>query len=119
MDYLDVIKDYFEAETYSSGSPFSCRVEDIGDNNYQVYFICSGAEIVYDVFDFREDIDEGDSYYSAIIKLNHVSVDGFEADVNTDYYLDVFRKYQELCEDVESILDDINTYFDDKRTEFM
>lgn len=117
-DYSDIIQEYFEGLTYRSDSPISCRVEHLGNGEYKVYFVCSGVDIVYDVFDFREDIDAGETYYSALIKLDYCSIDGFSVDGDTDYYVDILHRYQKLCSYVESILGAISTYWDDRRTEF-
>lgn len=117
-DYSDIIQEYFERLTYRSDSPISCRVEHLGSSEYKVYFVCSGVDIVYDVFDFREDIDAGESYYSALIKLDYCSIEGFSVDGDTDYYVDILHRYQKLCSYVESILSAISTYWDDRRTEF-
>lgn len=117
-DYSDIIKEYFETVTYNSSSPISCRVEYKGVGDYKVYFVCSGVDIVYDVFDFREEIDADGTYYSAVIKLDYCNIDGFSVSGDTDYYLDVLRRYQKLCSYAEDLLDSIDTYWDDRRTEF-
>ena len=117
-DYSDIIREYMESKTYRSSSPISCRVEPVGDNDYKVYFICSGVDIVYDVLDFREEVDVDEVYYSAIINLDYCNIEGFSISGDTDYYLDALRRYQDLCKHAADILGSIDTYWDDRRTEF-
>lgn len=117
-DYSDIIKNYMENKTYKSGSPISCRVEPVGNNDYKVYFVCSGVDIVYDFLDFREEANVNEVYYSAIINLDYCNIEGFRVSGDTDYYLDALRRYQDLCKYVADILDTIDTYWDGRRTEF-
>lgn len=125
----DIIKEFVEERTYQSRSnfTFNYRVEQVGDNDYEVYIINSYAEVIYLFADVTDDTDqytdprdaEYAPFYSAKVSLVSCKIYGFEADEETSYYLDGLRRYMEQCEMVEYILDSIPTYFDPEvRTNF-
>lgn len=127
-DIAELIKSYMEDTTYQSHSEYTYnyRVEQVGENDYEVYIVNSFAEIVYSFIDVQdasddfepEENEEYGPYYSAIIKLKSCVIHGFEANGETDYYLDKLNHYIECCELVADILDDVDTYIDDRRTYF-
>jgi len=115
------IKDYMEGITYQSHSEFTYnyRVEQVGENDYEVYIINSFADIIYVFSDVREEMDDESGYYSAIVNLVSCKIIPFEVDGDTDYYVDKLNKYIERCELVSNILDKVDVYLDpEKRTTF-
>lgn len=100
-----------------SDSPISCRVESVGGNDYEALFVCSGVTLIYDILDVQDSDDLEEPAYSGIVKLQSC-VTEFSADHDTNYYLDAFNRYQDLCNDVAKIMDMIDTYFDDSLTYF-
>lgn len=115
------IKDYMEDITYQSHSEFTYnyRVEQVGENDYEVYIINSFADIIYSFSDVREEMDDESGYYSAIVNLVSCKITPFEVDGDTDYYVDKLNKYIERCELVSNILDEVEVYLDpEKRTTF-
>jgi len=124
-DIKEAIKSYMEDTTYQSSSDFDFeyRVEQTRNNDYEVYIESSFATIIYtfidvqDVKDQYEDIGD-EPVYSAIIDFVSCNIEPFHADSNTNYYLDELNHYIRKCELVASMMDCVDTYFDDRRTVF-
>jgi len=107
----EMIKEYIEGITYQSHSEFTYnyRVEQVGDNDYEVYIINSFAEIIYIFKDVVEEAYEGDDVgYSAYVDFLSCKIVPFEADIDTKYYLDKLNKYIERCGLVSRILDSVD-----------
>ena len=122
MSIEEAIKEYIETLTYQPVSEFTYnyRVEDIGNNCYEVYIVNSFADIVYTFEDVRpEEYEDGDSGYSAIVDFAYCKIAPFEADSNTEYFVDKLNKYIERCEIVSRILDSVDIPADpEERTYF-
>lgn len=127
-DIKEIIKTYVEDKTYVSHSEFTYnyRVEQVGDNDYEVYIVNSFATLVYSFNDVQDNSDEFDPeeiekygrQYSAIVGFESCVIDQFVADSVTEYYLDKLNIYIERCELVAQIMHNIDTYTDDRRTYF-
>lgn len=122
------IKDYIEGEIYNSvdWNNASVSIRE-GEKDYlatiSINSDVGNAVITYlfqDAKDSTYEMEPVEDYpvFSAIISMDECEVSGFYIDVESDYYLDEFRKYQRLCESVAGILGSINTYYDGRRTYF-
>lgn len=115
------ILDYIEDITYQPYSEFTYnyRVEQVGENDYEVYIVNSFADIIYAFSDVKEEMGEEAGYYSAVVNLVSCKIIPFEVDGDTDYYLDKLNRYIERCELVSHILDSVDVYLDpEERTIF-
>lgn len=112
------IKEYMEDITYQSHSHFTYnyRVEQVTENEYEIYIINSFAEIIYAFTDVREEDYELEEHnYSAIIDFVSCKITPYEADSDTSYYLDGLNRYIEDCELVARVLDSVDVYYDKNR----
>lgn len=110
MSVEEAIKSYIENITYKPYDDFTYnyRVEKISDDNYEVYIINSFAEIIYTFEDVKSEEYELGWGYSAIVGFSYCKITPFEADSNTEYFVDKLNKYIERCELVSSILDSVD-----------
>lgn len=121
-DVKTAINDFMEELTYKPYNNFTYnyRVEQVADNEYEVYIVNSFATIIYSFADVREEDYELEEHnYSAIVDFISCKITPFEADSDTLYYLDGLNRYIEDCELVSKILDSVDVYLDrEKRTYF-
>jgi hypothetical protein len=117
----EAIKDFIEERTYQPSNEFTYnfRVEE-SNGGYEAIIINSFAEIIYAFSDVRDEVyDDGEDGYSAIVDFVSCKITPFEADADTQYYVDKLNKYIERCEIVSNILDKIDVYSDpEERTYF-
>ena len=118
-DIKTVIKDYMEQITYQPDHNYTYnhRVEEV-PGGYEVYIINSFAEIIYSFEDVREegyDDEEGKMEYSAVVDFVSCKITPYEANYDTQYYVDQLSGYIENCELVKRILDSVDDWSDPER----